>query len=350
MRTRACASALSRFAQMTSCRFSVFVTVAFCALSVTGETENSDGITSAGSVRHFVEIDFDRFPPSVITRDFCNGRNASECWNQIRETGRVFSADINGDHVDELLIYPGNEWTGSGGRNYFLYQRRGTVWQSIAVARDPEEELPGWFTDRPRFDVLPISRNGYHDLRVAVDQCLKWSGEKYLAYAAADYQSLLPEWFDEADPQQAETFWMIRYAGATTVPMQPRWFVIPPGFLDGEAERNKGSRLGRQSRNELEAKWRNSGERPRAIRAESSDPGQNIRWLSLDRAGVWGIKADRGFLLVPRTSYLGACRLTIKGDWLLGFEDCSTEDNQPDFQYNRRTRILRMGVIGDRGN
>jgi len=335
---------------MTSYRLAAFLTIMLGAFIVSGDTQNSAANKPVGTVHHFVEIDFDRFPQSVITHEFCNGRNASECWRQIRETGRVFSADINGDQVDELVLYPGSEWTGSGGRNYFLYQRRGTVWQSIAMARDSEQELPGWFTDRPRFDILPISRNGYHDLRVAADQCLKWSGEQYMTYAAADYRGLRPEWFDEADPQQAETFWMIRYVGAATVRMKPQWFLISPGFLDDEAERNKRSRLPRPSRDALEAKWQDSGERPRAIRAEASDPDQNIRWLSLDRAGVWGMNADRGFLLVPRTSYLGACRLTIKGDWLLGFEDCSADDKEPDFQYNRRTRTLRISAIGDRGN
>lgn len=322
-------------------RLALFALPLLGALIVAGEEQRSDFEKPATVLRDFVEVGFDHFPRVVIMRDFCDaqntGQNSAECWEDVRETGRVWAGDVNDDHVDELVLYPGRDWTGSGGLNFFLYQRRGAAWHSIAMARDSEQEEPGWFTDRPRFDILPISRNGYHDLRVAVDQCLKWSGEKYVPYERADYHGLVPSWFNRTEPREAEIFWMIRYADSNHPSIQPQWFSISPGFMYDERRRTASDAPDPRS-----DPWRRNGERPRRIDAETSDPGQEVHWVSLDRAGVWGIRGDRGFLLVPRTSYLGACRLEIKGEWLLGFEDCSTEDQEPDFQYNRRTRTLRV--------
>lgn len=328
------------------CRFALFALPLLSALIVAGEANKSDSEKPATALRHFVEVGFDRFPRSVIMRDFCDvqntAQNTTECWEAVRETGRVWAADINDDHVDELLLYPGRDWTGSGGLNFFLYQRRGAAWHSIALAHDSEQEQPGWFTDRPRFDILPISRNGYHDLRVAVDECLKWSGEKYAPYERADYHGLMPAWFDNTEPREAEIFWMIHYADSRHPYIQPQWFPISPGFVYNEKKRNASDAPDPRS-----YPWRNNGERSRMINAETSDPTQNIHWVSLNRAGVWGIWGDRGFLLVPRTSYLGACRLEIKAEWLLGFEDCSAKDQEPDFQYNRRTHTLKVSPVDD---
>ena len=75
--------------------------------------------------------------------------------------------------------------------------------------------------------------------------------------------------------------------------------------------------------------------------AAVDDAAQEIRWVSLQRGGVWGIRGNSAFLLVPRPSYLGVCTLTIKGDWLLGYDDCVTED-EPDLRYNLRTQELQI--------
>jgi len=46
---------------------------------------------------------------------------------------------------------------------------------------------------------------------------------------------------------------------------------------------------------------------------------------------------------------LGACTLTIKGDWLLGYETCSLEDepSEPEVRYNLRTHELQITTPED---
>jgi len=106
-------------------------------------------------IRHFEEVAFDRFPQSVIMRDFCQLDDVGRCWGDMRSTGKVWAGDVNGDHIDELILFPDGLGTGSGGRSYYLYQRHERISQSIAMDGDTD----GWFTDRPRFDILPIVRS-----------------------------------------------------------------------------------------------------------------------------------------------------------------------------------------------
>ena len=287
-------------------------------------------------VRHFAEVAFNRFPQSVIMRDFCNEPDdANECWSDVRSTGKVWAGDVNGDHIDELVLFPGGWWSGSGGRNYYLYRRQGRIWQSIVMAGDDSE---GWFTDRPRFDILPIARSGYRDLRISVDDCLKWSDGKYVPYDPADYAGLRPTWFDDADPHQAEIFWTIARARAGTHRFEPKWFPISWVFLAEQREQNEPNRQQRQA---VLKEWQNDGGFPRFVMAAVDDAAQQIRWVSVQRAGVWGIRGNRAFLLVPRPSYLGVCTLVIKGDWLLGYDACLSED-EPDVRYNLRTHELQI--------
>jgi len=255
----------------------------------------------------------------------------------MRSTGKVWAGDVNGDHIDELILFPGVQAAGSGGRNYYLYQRHGKDWQSIVMTDD----MDSWFTDRPRFDILPITRSGYRDLRVAVNDCLKWSDGKYVFYDPADYAALVPNWFDDADPHQAEIFWTIGHAKTEPSRLEPQWFPISPSFFSEQLGRKKPNR---QQAEKIAGEWHNDGGFPRSVRAALEDAAQNIRWLSLQRAGVWGVRGNRAFLLVPRSSYLGVCTLTIKGDWLLGYESCSAEDEQsePDVRYNLRTHELQI--------
>lgn len=287
------------------------------------------------SVRHFVEVAFDRFPQAVIMRDFCNEpKDVSGCWRNVQSTGKVWAGDVNGDDIDELILFPGGLWAGSGGRNYFLYQRRGRIWQSIAIAGDEG----GWFTDRPRFDILPVVRSGYRDLRIAVNDCLKWSEGKYVPYDSADYAALVTTWFDAADPHQAEIFWAIAYANAESSRLEPQWFPISPAFFSERLKRNKPNQHELQS---IAKEWHNDGAFPRFVISAVDDAAGEIRWVSLERAGVWGIRGSLAFLLIPRPSYLGVCTLTIKGDWLLGYENCASE-SEPDVRYNLRTHELQV--------
>src|SRR5215469_2047351 len=212
-------------------------------------------------VRHFVEVAFDRFPQSVIMRDFCDEPgDASECWRDIRSSGTVWAGDVNGDHIDELILFPGVQATGSAGRSYYLYQRHGRTWQSIVMAGDSD----GWFTDRPRFEILPITRSGYRDLRVAVNDCLKWSNGKYVYYDPADYAALVPNWFDVADPHQAEIFWTIGHAKTEPSRLEPQWFPISPFFFF-EPGPKRPSR--QQAGEKIAGEWHNDGGFPRSVRA-----------------------------------------------------------------------------------
>lgn len=286
-------------------------------------------------VGHFAEVSFGRFPQSVVMRDFCNEpHDAAECWRNVRASGKVWAGDVNGDHIKELLLFPGSLWTGSGGSNYYLYQRQGRIWESIVMAGDSD----GWFTDRPRFDILPIVRSGYRDLRIGVNDCLKWSDGKYVPYDPADYEVLVPTWFDDADPHQAEIFWTIAHANAEPLRLEPLWFPISGAFFSDQREQNRPNR--KQS-HAMVKEWQNDGGFPRFVMAAVDDAAQKIRWVSLQRAGVWGIRGDRAFLLIPRHGYLGVCTLAIKGEWLLGDDDCASED-EPDVRYNLRTHELRI--------
>jgi hypothetical protein len=267
-------------------------------------------------------------------RDFCNeSHDAGECWRSVRNTGKLWAGDVNGDHTRELVFFPGARWTGSGGRNYYLYQRQGRIWNSIVMAGDSD----GWFTDRPRFDILPIVRSGYRDLRVGVNDCLKWSDGKYVPYDPADYEALEPAWFDDADPHQAEIFWTIaHHANAEPFPFKPQWFPFSLAFFSDQQNRPN-----RQQLQVIIKEWQDDGGFPRFVMAAVDDAEQQIRWVTLQRAGVWGIRGNRAFLLTPRSSYLGICTLTIKGEWLLGYDDCASED-APDLGYNLRTHELRL--------
>ena len=288
------------------------------------------GQPEAGSARRFHEVPFDRFPESILERDVCpDHEDRAECLNTVRESGAVWAGDVNGDGIEELLFHGGVEWTGSGGLWFTLYQKQGDDWQSIAEV-DGEDGSVGWFTDRPRFEILPVSHGGYHDLRVKVDLCLKWTGRNYVPYEPEDCRALSPSWFDTTNMHEAEILWHIRYSGFHSIKVDPLWFPVS----DAQLNEFPGRKIGLQP-------WPKYGDLPHQVRSSLRDPGQNVRWVSLSRAGVWGIRGKQGFLLVPRTSYLGICTLKIKGDWLLGFESCGAEnDSEADLRYNRQTHEL----------
>jgi hypothetical protein len=159
-------------------------------------------------------------------------------------------------------------------------------------------DTDGWFSDRPRFDILPIVRSGYHDLRIAENDCLKWSDGKYVPYEPADYAALVPTWFDDADPHQAEIFWTIAHAKTESSRLEPQWFPISPVFFSEQPER----KLNRQEVQAIVKEWHHEGALPRFVIAAVDDGAQEIRWVSFQRAGVWGIRGNRAFLLVPRPS------------------------------------------------
>src|SRR5262249_61350825 len=77
---------------------------------------------------------------------------------------------------------------------------------------------------------------------------------------------------------------------------------------------------------------------PYVSRRDSED--KNLTWVSLFKGGIWGLRGNRAFLLVPQLAYLGAQRLEIRGDWLLIYG--RLEQSQPNVRYNRRTHELHF--------
>ena len=179
------------------------------------------------SVRHFRKAPTSQFPRQVLERDLCD-KEEHDCWENFLKDGSLWTGDVKGDGAEELFVFSSNGWEGSGGRWYFLYEKRGKDWVSLAKHPDGDVWEDGWFTPYPRFDILPAVRNGYHDLRVAADWCMKWNGKAYIDYDPADYHSLNPAWFNNRDSYDAEIFWAIRYAGHDKVIFTPQWFPIAP--------------------------------------------------------------------------------------------------------------------------
>ena len=91
--------------------------------------------------RHFVPVPVSRFPRTVFLREFCEGTSVEreECWASFRDHGGVWAADIDGDHLDYLIVEPSGGWAGSSGPWYFLYRRQGHDWIS-AEREDPKDK------------------------------------------------------------------------------------------------------------------------------------------------------------------------------------------------------------------
>jgi hypothetical protein len=299
----------------------------------------------SSQVRHFAPVPISRFPRAVFLRELCEGTSVelNECWASFREHGRVWAADVDGDDVDELIVEPGGGgWVGSAGFWYFLYRRQGNDWISmekeVKDATNKYDEV-GWQTYNPRFDVLPIVRNGHHDLRVEVHRCLKWDGAKYVWYEPEDYHRLSPGWFNASDNREAEIFWSIRYAGQDTMKFAPQWFPLAKNDFFG-----------------LELQLRRPALDSRFVSETLDDPQEHVRWIGLNKGGVWCIRGDRVFLLAPQLSetFDGIADLTFDGDWLnaygmsiarieeiLGIE-LKMGQVRPSIRYNRRSHELHI--------
>jgi hypothetical protein len=293
--------------------------------------------------RHFSRVPISRFPRAVFLREFCEGTavELKECWASFHDYGGVWAADVDGDHVDELIVQPGHDWVGSAGIWYFLYRRQGNDW--ISMQRDAKDaknkdEEAGWITWGPRFDVLPIVRNGHHDLRVEVDGCLKWDGAKYVWYDPEDYHRLSPAWFNASDNREAEIFWAIRYAGDKTMKFEPQWFPLAKhDFLTLGAPPPRSPVI----------------YPPRIVAETLDDPQEHVRWIGILKGGVWGIRGDRVFFLAPQLSdtFEGIVSLRLEGDWLLAYghilrdageSEIVPQDLRPSIRYNRRTHELQI--------
>ncbi|HXT24815.1 MAG TPA: hypothetical protein VN749_08325 [Candidatus Eisenbacteria bacterium] len=250
-----------------------------------------------------------------------------ECVESFEREGAVWAGDVNDDGVDEYIMDSG-AMPATMGPPRSLIQRRGEDWVDLTCLGEENECDSGWNTLRGRFDILPIVRDGYHDLRIAVDRCLKWNGQHYLDYALTDYEQLHEEWFDTTDSHEAELFWIMRYQLGKNTRFEPRWFTVS---ADEFAQPVKAY-IGLPVR---------VVEIPKLPYVSREDPKLSLKWLSFFKGGVWCVKGDRAFLLVPQPSYLGAQRLELRGDWLLIYGEVEDSTGRPEIRYNRRTHELR---------
>ena len=268
------------------------------------------------AVKHFHKVPKTLFPRTVIDELCSDTASKSDCLEGFQEIGQVWAGDVNDDGVNEFLLYPGPDWSGTVGDTYLLYQRQGKNWRPLY----PNQGDYGWQVSDPRFDILPVSHEGYHDLRVATDWCLKWDGEKYVDYEGSDYHKLSPDFFNRSAWPEAEIFWNIHYTGLKHVRIEPQWFTVPSDFS------TKG-------------------------RVNVEDSEQGVVWTALFERGVWGVRGSRAFLLLPRPDYRGSEQMEIDGDWLVihGEEDSSSSPSVVA-RYNRRTKELHIAKgthVGD---
>jgi len=279
---------------------------------------------SSSQVKHFHEVAKSVFPKNMIqSDDLCPvvGReNAAEmkkeCWQEFQDQGKVWEGDLNDDGVAGLIVFPGAGWTGSSGNWYFLYQKRGDNWVPLYA----QKYGFGWQVENPRFDILPVSHGGFHDLRIATDWCLKWNGKDYVDYEDSDYHRLSPKFFDGSDWKDAEIFWAINYAGANDIrDFKPRWYSVSDDWWAVAESAETGT-------------------------TQVEDPEYGIEWIAPVKDGVWGWKDDKAFLILPRPTYIGSRQLELSGEWLLIHGESSSALAAPPIvaRYNRRTHELRI--------
>jgi len=286
--------------------------------------------TELAHIGHFQPVDKAALPAGFVAKMCTSDPLAptEACPEEFARNGAVWAGDVNDDGIDEYIIDPGGV-PGTLGPARNLVQLRGAEWVELACLNDPEQDCKSdWNTLRARFDILPIIRAGYHDLRIEVDHCIKWDGRRYIDYQADDYARLKAEWFDLSDSHDAELFWTMRYAGKENFRFEPVWFNIDPQELGATPRPYIGFPVRVVEYPVL----------PYVSRRDSED--KNLTWVSLFKGGIWGLRGNRAFLLVPQLAYLGAQRLEIRGDWLLIYG--RLEQSQPNVRYNRRTHELHF--------
>jgi len=262
---------------------------------------------SSNKVTQFKEVAPSFVPESLGLCADPDAEQRETCLLSFQETGEARVGDVNGDGQSEWLIQLGARDAGSGGEWFHLFAKRSGKWVELYNR--------GWQTLVPRFDILPTVRHGYHDLRVDVELCLKWNGTKYVDYSNDDYRKLRAGWFDRNSPYEAELFWRIRYGGRKEFTFEPIW----TQFFES---RELGSFI------------------------EVEDRVKGLRWIALFKGGVWGVRGNRAFLLLPQPTYKGSEKLEIKGEWLVIHGELEDPGKDPPIvaRYNRRTHVLLIGA------
>jgi hypothetical protein len=289
------------------------------------------GSSNSSPVTHFRPFKKSQLPESFfqyLCRETKGQTERKVCIQNFIRTGSAWAGDVNNDGVDEFIVDAGDV-PGTEGPSWEVIQLRGKNWVSLACL-DPNEGCePLWNSLHARFDILPITRHGYHDLRIEVDRCLKWDGHYYVEYDDSDYPRLNKVWFDVNDSREAELFWKIQYSGEDVIQFRPLWFPVSQEEFSRPVQHYMGLPV-------------RVIEFPKLTCESLSDLDQGVNWVSFCRAGVWGVRGDHAFLLVPRPSYLGASRLELRGDSLYIYGEVNEEtDAQPTIIYNRRTGELR---------
>src|SRR5215472_9086173 len=143
-------------------------------------------------VTHFRLIEKSKLPKSFLGY-VCGGvQDASDkkdCVEDFEKNGAVWAGDVNDDNQDEYIVDSGG-MPGTLGPARSLVQLRGSEWVELICRKEENICDSQWNTLRARFDILPIVRKGYHDLRIEVDHCLKWDGKRYIDYDPPDYSNL----------------------------------------------------------------------------------------------------------------------------------------------------------------
>jgi hypothetical protein len=282
---------------------------------------------AASPVKQFRLIEKGKLSGTLVQYVCKDAAEKKECVEDFHKEGAVWAGDVNDDGVDEYIIDPGG-MPGTMGPGLSLVQRRGSDWVDIDCHGEENECESVWNSLHARFDILPVIRGGYHDLRLAVDYCLKWNGRHYIDYDLADYAQLHEEWFDASNSREADLFWRMRYQFGKNTRFEPRWFTV------------SAEEFNRPAKDYMSLPTR-VVEFPKLPYASLQDPELGLKWVSFFKGGVWGVKGDRAFLLVPQPSYLGAAILELRGDWLLIYGEVEDPPRPPDIRYNRRTHELR---------
>jgi hypothetical protein len=284
--------------------------------------------TAFSPLKHFRLVERSELPKPFL--DYLCGdpptADTKDCLDDFAKSGAVWAGDVNDDGQDEYILDAGG-MPGTLGPPRSLLQRRAGQWVDVLCLNGAGECDTGWNTLHARFDILPIVRNGYHDLRVEVDHCLKWDGNHYVDYDSADYSQIHAGWFDTNDSHEAELFWRIRYQDRRHIQFEPRWFTVPAEEFDKPVR----AYIGFPTR---------VVDLPKLPNVSRQDPRLGLKWLSFFKGGVWGVKGNRAFLLIPQPSYLGAQRLELHGDWLFIYGEFEEPKGKPDIRYNRRTHDL----------
>jgi hypothetical protein len=260
----------------------------------------------ASAVKHFHKMErssvpFGLFESQFETFDRANPKEAHEAFLS-SVAGEAWSADLDDDGAEEILIVPDDWSCGSGGCEASLFQKKGTMWVQLAADGGVVGTMPS-----RGLDVLPVIRHGYHDIRM-LDDCLKWNGRRYVAYAPSDYRQLSPAWFDQSDFWSGVILWEIECAGRRKLRFQPQWVPDSPDWSQND---------------------------------EVDDPARSIEWIATFKGGIYGVSGDRSFLLLERPAYRGAEKLQLEGDWLAIYARPETKLITVA-RHNRRTHELKI--------